>query len=140
MMSFSAPDTLSLAGLTSGLPAINPADIPANIRTGNAKAKNAYAEGLEFEQVLVQQLAEQLADTASGPSSSSATGSDGSGSSDDSDSGSGLLGSGSPASEYSSLIPQALTNSIMSGGGLGVAQEIAQAIDPSINNTGTTKK
>lgn len=136
-MSFSAPDALSLAGLTSGLPAINQADIPANIRNGNAKAKEAYTEGLEFEQVLVQQLAQQLASTA-GMDSSSATDSDGSDGSGGDDSSSGLLGGDSSASEYSSLIPQALTNSIMAGGGLGVASEIAQAIDPSINDTRST--
>ena len=142
-MSFSAPDPLSLAGLSSGLSGVNQADVPASVRNGNAQAKSAYAEGLEFEQVLVQQLARQLTATATAPDSSagssdssdsSAGGSDGAQSSD------GLLGAGSPAAEYSSLIPQALTDSIMSGGGLGIAKEIAQAIDPSINDTRSTKR
>jgi len=145
-MSFSAPDPLSLAGLTPGLPAINQADLPASVRSGNTQAKNAYAEGLEFEQVLVQQLTQQLSNTvsASDPTDSSdpSDPSDSSDGTDGSDAGTsaGLLGSSSPASAYSSLIPQALTDSIISGGGLGVAQEIAQAIDPSINDTtGSTK-
>jgi hypothetical protein len=136
-MSFSAPDPLLLAGLGSGLPAINQAEIPASVRDGNTQARNAYAEGLQFEQVLVQQLAQQLSNTVSDSGGSSDT----SGSSDSSDASSstGLLGSGSPAAGYSSLISQALTDSIMSGGGLGVAQEIAQAIDPSMNDTRSTK-
>lgn len=145
-MSFSAPDPLSLAGLSSGLSPVNQADIPANVRNGNAQAKSAYAEGLEFEQVLVQQLAQQLTATATGADSSADT-SDSTDSSDSSAGGSdgaqssdGLLGAGSPAAEYASLIPQALTDSIMSGGGLGIAKEIAQAIDPSINDTRSTKR
>jgi Rod binding domain-containing protein len=140
-MSFSAPDPLSLAGLNTGLPSINQADIPASVRNGNTQAKNAYTEGLEFEQVLVQQLAQQLSNTVSDAGSDSSDSSDSSGAGDSGDAGSstGLLGSGSPASGYSSLISQALTDSIMSGGGLGVAQEIAQAIDPSMNDTGSTK-
>jgi Rod binding domain-containing protein len=137
-MSFSAPDPLSLAGLSSGLPAINQADIPASVRNGNTQAKNAYAEGLEFEQVLVQQLAQQLSNTVSDAGSDSSDSSDG-GDSGEAGSSTGLPGSGSPAAGYSSLVSQALTDSIMSSGGLGVAQEIAQAIDPSINDTGSTK-
>jgi len=140
-MSFSAPDPLSLAGLTSGMPSINQADIPASVRTGNPQAKNAYAEGLQFEQVLVQQLAQELSKTVSAtdPGSDSSGSADGSSDSSDAGAAGGLLGSNSPAAAYSSLIPQALTDSIMSGGGLGVAQEIAQAIDPSMNDTRSTK-
>jgi hypothetical protein len=33
---------------------------------------------------------------------------------------------------YSSLIPQTLTTSIMDSGGLGMAQQFAQEIDPSL--------
>lgn len=132
-MSISAPDTVSLAGLSSGLPAVNPIDVPAAVRSGNAKATTAWDEGLEFEQVLASQLGQQLAATT--PSSGSTGASDGSDdSSDGSDSSGGLLGS-SAASPYASLIPQALTQGLMSGGGLGVAQEIATAIDPSISDT-----
>jgi hypothetical protein len=142
-MSFSAPDPLSLAGLSSGLSAVNQTDIPANVRKGNARAKSAYAEGLEFEQVLVQQLAKQLTATVSAgdPSDPSSDSSDpAAGGAGDSQSTDGLLGAGSPAAGYASLIPQALTDSIMSGGGLGVAKEIAQAIDPSINDTTRSTK
>ena len=59
-MSLSAPDALSLTGLgSSGLPAIDPAELPASIRTGTPAAKAAYAEGLAFEQVLVNELTQQ---------------------------------------------------------------------------------
>ncbi len=139
-MSFSAPDPLSLAGLTSALPAISQTALPAGVRAGNAKAKEAYAEGLQFEQVLVEQLTQQLA----AGSSSGSSGTDSSSGSDSEDSdgglGSGLLGDSSAASGYASLIPQALTSTIMAGGGLGIAQEIASAIDPSINDAGKAVK
>jgi hypothetical protein len=135
-MSFSTPDaSLSLAGIgSSSLPIVSEASLPADIRNGGTAAKTAYDEGLEFEQVLVNQLSQQLAATVSSDplSGSSSSGSDGS--SDDSSDGSdtsGLLSG--EASPYASLIPQAITQSLMSSGGLGsVADEIARAIDPKI--------
>jgi hypothetical protein len=134
-MSFSSSDiALGSIGTSAGIPSLNVADIPANIRNGNNAAKQAYSEGLAFENVLVNELSQQLSNTmygGSGPDASSS--SDGS----DSSSSSGLLG-GSGAGAYASMIPQALTSSIMSGGGLGVAEEFAQEIDPSLNAPAAT--
>ena len=67
-------------------------------------------------------------------SSSSDDSSSDDGSSDDSSS-DGSGGSDSVSGEYSQLLPQALTSSIMSAGGLGIAQQIATALDPSIGAT-----
>lgn len=127
-MSFSSPNSFALGslGADAGIPSLNVADIPANVRNGDQRARQAYVEGLAFEQVLVNQLTKQMASsmTDSGSSStdpgSSADGSGGAGA--------GLAG----ASAFSSLIPQALTQGIMSGGGLGLAEEFATAVDPSI--------
>jgi hypothetical protein len=119
--------------LTGALPPINRALEPASVRDGNAAAKQAYQVGLSFEEMLVNQLAQELSSTISGASDGSALGgSDSSaGSTDDSAGGSGS----DPASgAYAGLIPDALTTSLMSGGGLGVAQQIAAAIDPAINS------
>ncbi len=138
----STPDvSASLGALTTSdsLPVINPATEPANIRSGGAKAQQAYETGLEFEQVLVNQLTQQLT------SSMDLTG-DGSddGSGDDSDSSDGTnvsdgLGSGPAASEYAELLPGVLTSSIMGNGGLGnLADTLAASIDPSINDPSTT--
>jgi hypothetical protein len=135
-MSFSAPDPLLLAGLTSGRPVVSQSEVPAGVRAGNAKAKEAYSEGLAFEQILVQQLTQQLADSSS-PAPDASDGSDSSSSSDQSG---GLLGGSSSGAGYASLIPQALTSTIMSAGGLGIAQEIATAIDPTINDGGKAAK
>lgn len=117
---------LASIGTSAGIPSLNVADIPATVRDGNKTAKQAYAEGLAFENVLVNELSQQLSSTMYGGSGTdAASASDGSGGSS-----SGLLGG---AGAYASMIPQALSSSIMSGGGLGIAEEFAQEIDPSIN-------
>ena len=131
-MSTSDNNSLASIGVNAGIPSLNIADIPANVRNGNAEAKQAYTEGLAFEQVLVNELTTQLANTMG--SGATDLSSDGSSSTDGSDgSGDGLLG-GSAASAYASMIPQALSSSIMSGGGLGMAEQFAAAIDPSLND------
>jgi Rod binding domain-containing protein len=112
------------------LPPINAALEPAEIRNGNAQAKQAYQEALGFEDILMQQLTQQMADTVTSPGGDS---SDGSGDSSDSGSSSGgILGSDPSSSAFASLIPTALTQSIMSGGGAGVADQLAHALDPQI--------
>jgi hypothetical protein len=127
---------LSSSSLGSSLPAtslppIDPALEPASVRNGNQAAKSAYQEGLAFEDILVNQLATQMTATVPGLDGSSG-GSDASGSSG------GLSGSGSGLGAYASLLPQALTSSVMSTGGTGIAMEIARSIDPALGApTGT---
>jgi len=121
----------------TSLPAIDPALEPESVRTGNQAAKSAYQQGLAFEDILVNQLAQQM--TASVPG----LGGDGDGlggSSDDGSSGSagGLTDSASGISGYASLLPQALSTGIMSGGGTGIAMQIAQSIDPALANPKAT--
>jgi Rod binding domain-containing protein len=132
-MSASASDiALGSIGTDAGIPGLNVADIPANVRNGNNTAKQAYTEGLAFENVLVNELSQQLSSTMYGGSGTDAAlPGDGSAGSDGGDSSSSGLLSGAGA--YASMIPQALTSSIMSGGGMGIAEEFAQEIDPSIN-------
>ncbi len=139
----STPDLLaSLGGLTTSnaAPAINPATEPANIRSGGAKAQQAYATALQFEQVLVNELAQQLTASATASDSSDDSSDDGSDDSTDSTDSSSLLGSGPAANETAQLLPGALTSSIMSNGGLGnLADTLAASIDPAINNPTTSK-
>jgi len=126
---------LGTIGSAAGIPTLNVADIPANIRNGDSKAMQAYSEGLAFEDVLVGELTQQLSKTMYGGSGDGAAGDGtgvGSGGADGSDSGGsggGMLGG---LSAYASLIPQALTSSIMSGGGLGIAEQFAKELDPSL--------
>jgi Rod binding domain-containing protein len=129
-MSFSAPTSLSIAGAVAGQAAL-----PASVRNGTAADKAAYAEGMQFEQVLVNQLTQQLSKSVAGTGDGS---SDGSSGSDGSGSG-GLFGSGASANEYSSLLTQTLSSAITSGGGLGIATEIAKAIDPRFGEAAAAK-
>jgi Rod binding domain-containing protein len=115
---------------SANLPPISQANQPADIRNGNAEAKKAYQEALGFEDMLMQQLTQQLAATVSSPGGDSSDSGD-SGDSSDSSSG-GILGSDPSTSAFASMIPTALTQSIMSGGGTGVADQLARAIDPQI--------
>jgi Rod binding domain-containing protein len=111
------------------LPLMDPANEPASIRNGDQKAKNAYQTGMAFENVLVNELAQQMTATVPGLDGSD----DGLGGTTDSgDSGStgGVGGGGLGA--YASLLPQTLANSIASGGGTGIAMEIAKSIDPAL--------
>ena len=123
---------MSFGAIGTSTPPVSAANEPADIRNGNSSAQKAYQEALGFEDVLVQQLTQELASTVSSPSDSSS----GDGSSDTSG---GILGSDPSTSAFASLIPTALTQSIMSSGGLGIADKLAKAIDPSIgtnsNNT-----
>jgi Rod binding domain-containing protein len=114
---------MSALGISSSLPPINQALEPADIRNGNAQAKQAYQEALGFEDILMQQLTQQMADTVTSSSDS--------GDSSDSSSG-GILGSDPSTSAFASMIPTALTQSLMSSGGVGVADQLARAIDPQI--------
>jgi Rod binding domain-containing protein len=119
---------------TSRLPAIDQAREPAQIRNGGAAAQQAYRVGLAFEQVLVDQLAQQLADTSGGSSSSQ------DGSSDAGTSASGLMGSDPATSMYAQMLPQALSSGIMSAGGVGLALQLARGIDPALNVPATSAK
>jgi len=119
-----------MSGLpATNLPPINAAFEPAEIRNGNAKAKQAYQEALGFEDILMQQLTQQLAATVTSPAGGS---SDSSGSGDSGSGSGGMLGSDPSTNAFASLIPTALTQSIMSGGGTGVADQLAHALDPQI--------
>lgn len=111
---------------SAAIPPIGQALLPANIRNGNAAAKNAYQEGLGFEQVLVSQLAQQLVSGLDSTANASSNGSSSDGSTSD--------GTDQAMSAYSQMLPSALTSSVMSDGGLGVAAQLAAAIDPAINS------
>lgn len=117
---------MSFGTIGSSLPPVDAANEPADIRNGNTAAKNAYQEALGFEDVLVQQLTQELASTVTGPTNNGSS-DNGSG-----DSSGGILGSDPSTSGFASMIPTALTQSIMSSGGLGIAAQLAQSIDPAI--------
>lgn len=96
----------------AGLPPIDRSQLPADIRQAPQARKDAYAAGLGFERLLVQQLSESL---------TRSTGE--------------ALGGDSP---YASLLPDALTDGVIAGGGLGLARQLADAIEPPADAGGRT--
>ena len=125
---------LSATSLSASLPPIDPATEPASVRSGGQKAQAAYQEGMAFEDVLVNELAQEMTATAGLGGSDDGLG----GSTDSSSDSSGLSGSGSGSGSalgaYSSLLPQTLATSVMSAGGTGLALQIAQSIDPALDS------
>jgi Rod binding domain-containing protein len=97
-------------------PVINEALEPASVRNGSAAVKQAYQSALNFESLLVGQLAQQLVQSAGLSGSSSST--------DSSDSSGDTSGSDASANAFGSMLPGALTSAIMSDGGLGIAAQL----------------
>jgi Rod binding domain-containing protein len=118
----STPDSISsLAASALGstpVPVVNQALEPAAVRNGSATVKQAYNEALAFESVLVNQLCQQLVSSSGLGSSSS-----------DGDSGDDSSQSDPSVSDFDSLIPSALSSSIMSSGGLGLAAQIYPTLE-----------
>jgi Rod binding domain-containing protein len=88
----------------AGLPPVDRSQLPADIRSASPARQDAYTAALGFERLLVQQLTESLAATSRD-----------------------ALGGDSP---YASLLPDAMADGVMASGGLGLARQIADAIEP----------
>jgi hypothetical protein len=106
---------------STGLPAVNQAREPEWVRRGSAATQKAYDSALAFEQTLVEQLSSSLAATSGLGGESSPEGESGSPEGDSSQAGAG-------AGELSSVLPQALTSSVMRTGGLGLAAQMTSAL------------
>jgi Rod binding domain-containing protein len=89
---------MSVAGL-SGLPQVAESALPAEVRSGSAKDKEAYKAALGFEQVLLGQLVKSMA--ADGPLSEG---------------------------PYAAPVQDALSSGLISGGGLGLATDLYRAL------------
>jgi Rod binding domain-containing protein len=100
----------------SGLPVVNQALEPTWVRHGSPSTQKAYASALSFEQTLVEQLSKSLAAT-------SGLGGEESGEGESSEEG------GAGSGELSSMLPQALSSSVMSAGGLGLAAELTRGLE-----------
>jgi Rod binding domain-containing protein len=103
-------------GTASGLPAINQALEPKSVRDGSASTKKAYESALQFEDMLVEQLSQSLAQTG---------GVDAEGSQE----GEGAQEGGTGAGDLSSLLGQALTGGVMRAGGLGMAAQMTRELE-----------
>lgn len=93
------------------LPPVDAAQLPADIRDAAPARRDAYTAALGFEQLLVQQLTTQLAESARS-----------------------AMGGDSP---YASMMPQAMADGVMDAGGLGLARQMTDAIAPARKETTT---
>jgi hypothetical protein len=80
------------------LPPIDRASLPADVRTAPEADRNRYEAALGFERQLVAQLAKQLTKTA---------------------------GASLASGPYAQMLPDALADAVVSGGGLGLARQLA---------------
>jgi Rod binding domain-containing protein len=114
----------------TGLPVSSQATMPEWVRKGSPELQRDYALGLQFEQMLTEQLSGALTASAGlgGEGSEEEGGSSGS-----SQAGSGML---------SSMLPGALASGVAQGGGLGLAAELARQMAERTGtptNTATTQ-
>jgi Rod binding domain-containing protein len=112
----------SNAATAAGLPAVNQALEPEWVRRGSAATQKAYDSALAFEQTLVEQLSKSMAD-ASGLAGESST----EGESGAEEGGASAGGAGD--SQLSSMLPQALSASVMNAGGLGMAAQMTRELE-----------
>ena len=111
------------AGSISAASAAARLNEPGWVRNGSAKVQQEYALGLEFEQMLLEQLTSSL--TASGePLSEGAEGTEGEG------------GAGAGNSVLSGMVPTALAEGVSAGGGIGLASELARQMQAQTQPSG----
>ena len=96
----------------SALPPVDQALLPAEVRNGSAKDKKAYQAALGFERVLLAELTKAMAETAK-----PADGGEEDGQPQD-----------AASSFYMQMLPDQLADSIVSGGGIGLAQSLYRSI------------
>ena len=101
---------MSVPGL-SALPQVSEAALPAAVRSGSAKDKEAYKAALGFEQVLLGQLVKSMA--SDGP-----------------------LAEG----PYAAPVQDALSSGLIANGGLGLATDLYRALTQRTSSAGTGKE
>ncbi|MFL5826693.1 MAG: rod-binding protein [Thermoleophilaceae bacterium] len=96
----------------SGLENLAPlpvANLPKEVREGTAQDKQTYRAALSFEKELVSQLMQSLSQTSKP---------------EDGEDGSGDAG----VSTYRQMLPDSLSESVMSAGGTGLAEDLYRAL------------
>jgi Rod binding domain-containing protein len=100
----------------SALPPIDQSLLPAEVRTGTKQDKQNYQAALGFERMLLGELTKAMTDTAK-----PAGGEDG-GEGDDSQP------QDAASTMYMQMLPDQLADSMISGGGMGLAQGFYDSI------------
>ncbi len=130
-MSASPPVTpatpASLLGSAAlALPVGNQTRVPASVREGGPAAKQAYGAGQGFEEMLLEQLSQSLAQS-SGLGSEAEAGGEASVEGSGEEAGGSM---GAASGPLGALLPQALTEGVMRGGGIGLAAQLMDTLDP----------
>ena len=102
--------------MTSALPPIDQAALPAEVLGGTKQDKKAYEAALGFERMLLGELTKSLADTAK-PAGS-----------DDGEDASSDGTQDAAASMYMQMLPDQLADSMIANGGIGLAQHLYTAV------------
>jgi Rod binding domain-containing protein len=106
--------------MTSALPPIDQAALPAEVRNGTKHDKKAYEAALGFERMLLGELTKSLADTAKPAGSDDGE--------DTSADGSDSQTQDAASSMYMQMLPDQLADAVTAAGGLGLAQNLYQTI------------
>ncbi|HEV7751464.1 MAG TPA: hypothetical protein VGO71_07975 [Baekduia sp.] len=96
----------------STLPPIDNSVLPADVRQAPKTDQDRYKTALAFERQLVEQLTQQLSDSATSQDAGSEDG----------------AGSSSASTSYQQMMPGILADSVMQSGGLGLARTIAASM------------
>jgi hypothetical protein len=121
----------TLAPLTpsaAGVPTVDEALAPASVRNGSATVKQDYAAAQGFEEMLLAQLSSSLVQSSGLSGEGGEGGSEGEAGGAGGEEGASAAGGGGM---LSSLLPQALAEGVMHGGGLGLASHLMGTLDPS---------
>jgi len=100
----------------SSLPVIPDTALPADVRNGSDTDKQTYQAALGFERQLLTQLTQAMVDSTQQDQDSS----DDSDSTDD--------GSDAVTQAYNQMLPDQLADSLISGGGTGLAENLYRAL------------
>ena len=92
----------------SSLPVVPETALPSDVRTGSTTDKQTYQAALGFERQLLTQLTQSMVDTTQNG--------------DDSDS------SDAVTQAYNQMLPDQLADSLISGGGTGLAENLYRAL------------
>jgi Rod binding domain-containing protein len=107
---------------TGSLPVVPDTALPADVRNGSDKDKQTYQAALGFERQLLEQHTQSMVDTTQ-------DGQDGSDDSDDSDDGdTGFGATDAVTQSYNQMLPDQLSNALISGGGTGLAENLYRAL------------
>ena len=98
------------------IPPVDQSLLPADVRNGTDKQKQAYTAAVGFERMLLEQLTKPLAQSAI---------------SADTDSEDGESGQDSGSSVYSDMISSSLADSVSQQGGLGLADSLYRSFGAS---------